>query len=179
MKRERELSFVDIIVSQTDLKGNIIYANLNFYKFSGYERDSLIGKSYNITKDSDMPKAIFYLMWEHISQGRNIMAVVKNMAKNGNYYWVTTDFDMKRDKLGNINYFVAYRQATPKHVVEAIEKLYAKLLAIEEEHDMKASITYLEAYLEEKKMNYDQFIEDLAKPKGFAAVLFDKMKKLF
>ncbi len=168
-----------MLVSKTDTTGKIIYGNDYFCEVSGYKEGELISSPHSILRHPDMPKAIFYLMWEHINQGRNIMAVVKNMSKNGNHYWVTTDFDMKRDKLGNIKYFVAYRQATPTHVVEKMDQLYTKLLAIEKDHDMKASIAYLEAYLEEKKMNYDQFIEELAKPRGFAAVLFAKMKKLF
>jgi hypothetical protein len=106
------------------------------------------------------------------------MAVVKNMAKNGNYYWVTTDFETMKDRHGYIKYHIAYRQAAPTHVGEVMETLYAKLLSIEETHGMEASIAYLTAYLEEKKMNYDQFITELAKPKGFSAVFFEKIKKI-
>lgn len=107
------------------------------------------------------------------------MAVVKNLAKNGNHYWVVTDFDIKRDQSGNIRHFLAFRQAAPKHVISEIEPLYTKLLEIEKEHDMDASIEYLHGFLEEHNMNYDQFIEDIAKPKGIAAIFFSKMKKMF
>jgi len=168
-----------MIVSKTDVKGKIIYGNEYFCELSGYKESELIGSPHNIIRHPDMPKAIFHLMWEHLKAGRNIMAVVKNMAKNGDYYWVTTDFDSIKDKYGYTQYYMAYRQAAQPHVVEEMEKLYQKLIVIEKRHDMKASIAYLEALLEEKNMNYDQFIEELAKPKGLSAVIFEKMKKLF
>ena len=167
------------IVSKTDPTGRIVYGNDYFTQISGYKESELVGSPHNILRHPDMPKAIFYLMWEYLKSGRNIMAVVKNLAKNGNHYWVTTDFDIKRDKNGNTRHYIAYRQAAPKHVVKVIEELYAKLLEIEKEHGMKASVEYLYGYLEERNMNYDQFIEELAKPKGLAGLIFEKMKKLF
>jgi len=176
---EIKLNSKKMIVSKTDMKGIIIYGNDYFCEISGYKESELISSPHNILRHPDMPKAIFKLMWDHLHSGRNIMAVVKNMAKNGNYYWVTTDFDIRRDGNGNIVSYVAFRQAAPKHVVVEIEKLYKKLLEIENTHDMKASTAYIEAFLDEKKMNYDQFIEQLAKPKGLSAIFFDKMKKLF
>ena len=53
------------------------------------------------------------------------------------------------------------------------------MLEIEEKHGMEASVQYLEAFLEEKNMSYNQFIEELAKPKGISAILFDKTKSFF
>lgn len=168
-----------MIVSKTDIKGKIIYGNEYFCELSGYKESELISSPHNILRHPDMPKAIFRLMWRHLKSGRNIMAVVKNMSKNGNYYWVTTDFETIKDSHGYIKYYVAYRQSAPIHVVEEMEKLYKKLLAIEEIHDIEASTAYLNAFLEEKRMNYDQFITELAKPKGLSAIFFEKMKKLF
>lgn len=176
---EIKLNPKKMIVSKTDVSGKIIYGNDYFCEISGYKESELIASPHSILRHPDMPRAIFHMMWQHLNSGRNIVAVVKNMAKNGDYYWVTTDFDIRRDKLGNIKYYAAFRQAAPKHVVLEMEKLYGKLVEIEKEHSMKASIDYLEAFLEERRMNYDQFIDELAKPKGFAATFFEKMKQLF
>lgn len=167
------------IVSKTDSRGIITYGNEYFTKISGYKESELIGSPHNILRHPDMPKAIFHLMWKYLKNGRNIMAVVKNLSKNGDHYWVVTDFNIKRDHEGNVRYYLAFRQAAPKQVISEIEILYKKLLEIEKVHNMDASIAYLEGYLEEKRMNYDQFIEELAKPKGIAGVLFAKMKKIF
>ena len=168
-----------IIVSKTDVKGRIIYGNAYFCELTGYKESELISSPHNIIRHPDMPRAIFYLMWQYLKSGRNITAVVKNMSKNGDYYWVTTDFEIKRDKFGNIQSYIAFRQAAAPHVVAEMEKLYEKLLEIEKNHNMDASIAYLTAFFEEKQMNYDQFIMELAKPKGLSTLFFEKMKKLF
>lgn len=177
--KEIKLNSNKMIVSKTDVNGKIIYGNEYFCEVSGYKESELIASPHSILRHPDMPKAVFFLMWQYLAKGRNIMAVVKNLAKNGDYYWVTTDFDIRRDAMGNIKYYAAFRQAAPKHVVIEMEKIYVKLLEIEKEHGMKASVAYFEAFLEEKNMNYDQFIGDLAKPKGLTAVFFEKMKSLF
>ena len=176
---EIKLNSKDILVSKTDQKGVITYGNSMFVEVSGYSENELIGSNHNILRHPDMPKVIFYLMWQSIKNGKNIMAVVKNLAKNGDHYWVTTDFDIQRDREGKIRNYIAFRQATNKKVVKEIEPLYQKLLQIEKEHGMDASIEYLEAFLEEKGMSYNQYIEALAKPTGVTAVIFGKMKSLF
>jgi len=168
-----------IIVSKTDVKGKIIYGNDYFCELTGYKESELISSPHNIIRHPDMPRAIFYLMWQYLKSGRNITAVVKNMSKNGDYYWVTTDFEIKRDKFGNIQNYIAFRQAAAPHIVAEMEKIYAKLLEIEKNHNMDASLAYFTAFLEEKHMNYDQFILQLAKPKGFSTLFFEKMKRIF
>lgn len=177
--KEIKLDAKKFIVSKTDVKGKIVYGNDYFTEISGYKESELVGSPHNILRHPDMPKAIFYLMWEYLKNGRNIMAVVKNLAKNGDHYWVVTDFDIKRDNLGKIRNYIAFRQAAPKQVVKEIEPLYEKLLKIEQEHGMDASFEYLQGFLEEQNKNYDQFVEELAKPKGLSAIIFSKMKKLF
>ena len=177
--KEIKLNSKDMLVSKTDAQGKITYGNDKFVQVSGYKESELIGAEHSILRHPDMPQAVFYLMWQSIKKGKNIMAVVKNLSKNGDHYWVTTDFDIQRNREGKIRNYIAFRQAAPKKIVSVIEPLYSKMIEIENEHGMDASVDYLEAFLEEKRMSYDQFIEDLAKPKGIAAVLFSQMKKLF
>jgi PAS domain S-box-containing protein len=177
--KEIKLSTKDLLVSKTDAQGNITYGNEKFVEVAGYKESELIGSAHNVLRHPDMPKAVFYLMWDSIKNGKNIMAVVKNLAKSGDHYWVTTDFDIQRNREGKIRNYIAFRQGADKNIVKVIEPLYAKMIEIENKHGMDASVDYLEAFLEEKKMSYNQFIEDLAKPKGIAGVLFSKMKKLF
>jgi len=168
------------IVSKTDIKGNILYANDYFTEISGYDKSELIGTPHNILRHPDMPKAIFKLMWDSIKSNQNITAVVKNLAKNGDHYWIVTDFDIQKDPhTGSIKNYIAYRQSAPQKVIDIIEPLYKTLKDIEDEHDMDASVEYLTGYLQEKNMGYHQFIEDLAKPSGITAMFFAAMKKLF
>jgi len=177
--KEIKLSKKRIIVSKTDMKGIILYANDYFSEVCGYSEVELIGKPHNIVRHPDMPKAVFYLLWQTIQQGKNITAVVKNLAKNGDHYWVVTDFEIQKDSMGNIYQYTAYRRAVPRQVLETIEPLYAKMLEIEQVHGMKASVEYLNSYLAERKMSYNQYIDELAKPRGITAMLFEQMKKMF
>ena len=177
--REIKLSKKRIIVSKTDMKGIILYANDYFSEVSGYSEVELIGQPHSIVRHPDMPKAVFYLLWQTIQQGKNITAVVKNLTKNGDHYWVVTDFEIQKDSMGNIYQYVAYRQAVPRQVLDVIEPLYAKMLEIEKAHGMKASVEYLNSYLAERKVSYNEYISELAKPKGLTAKLFEQMKKMF
>jgi len=179
-QKEIKLSSNKYIVSKTDAFGKIIYANEYFTEVSGYKESELIGANHNIIRHPDMPKAIFYLLWEHIKSGQNISAVVKNLTKNGDHYWVITDFEIRRNSVTKeITQYVAFRHAVSRKVLEEIEPLYQTMLKIEDAHGMEASVEYLNGYLEERRMNYNQYITDLAKPRGLAAVLFGKMKKMF
>jgi len=146
------------IMSKTDPKGVIEYANDYFMEISGYEEWELMGQPHNIIRHPDMPKTIFKLLWDKLNKGENIHAFVKNMAKDGRYYWVLTNFDFKKDNDGNIISIYAKRKAAPRNAIYEIEKLYYILKAIENKQDMTTALNYFKGMLEEKNMTYDQFI---------------------
>ena len=87
---QREIPFPadKYLVSRTDLKGIITYANDAFVKICGFSRDELIGKSHNIVRHPDMPEAAFRDLWQTIQSGLPWRGLVKNRAKNGDFYWV-------------------------------------------------------------------------------------------
>jgi PAS domain S-box-containing protein len=139
------------IVSETDEKGKITFANDYFMEVSGYSKEELIGKPHNIVRHPDMPRVVFKLLWETISAGKNINAVVKNLAKDGRYYWIFTEFEIRKDTdTGNIIGYHASRKSISKHVIEVIADLYAKLLEIEKIESVEASEKYLINFLKEK-----------------------------
>jgi len=76
------------IVSITDIRGNITYANKTFTEISGYSQEELLGKNHRILKSGHQPDSIFKEMWETITSGKVWQGLVKNRAKNGTYYWV-------------------------------------------------------------------------------------------
>ncbi|MCK4440407.1 MAG: PAS domain-containing protein, partial [Sulfurovaceae bacterium] len=76
----------------------------------GYDKVKFIGIPHNILKHPDRPKAIFYLVWQGLLSGRPISGVVKNLAKDGHYYWVIVDFKPKLDTYGNIISLTAIRR---------------------------------------------------------------------
>ena len=178
--KEIELDPKRYIMSKTDPKGIIEYGNEYFVEISGYKESELIGRPHNIIRHPDMPKIVFKLMWDRLENRKNIYALVKNLAKSGRYYWVMTDFDVKINKSTNetISYF-AYRRAAPRHAVKQIEKVYAKLVEIEEERGMEGSEKYLLGFLEERGQTYDQYIDEITKNNGFVKLWFKAMKKFF
>jgi len=139
------------IVSETDEKGKITYANDYFQEVSGYTEDELIGKPHSIVRHPDMPKVVFKLLWQTIGAGKNINAVVKNLAKDGRYYWIFTEFEIRKDTdTGEIIGYHASRKKISRHVIEIIAELYAKLLEIEKKDGVEASEKYLVSFLKEK-----------------------------
>ena len=77
-----------VIVSETNLKGIITYANRKFCEISGYDKDELIGQPHNMIRHPDMPKEAFQKMWETIKSGQIWHGLVKNLRKDGQYYQV-------------------------------------------------------------------------------------------
>ncbi len=78
----------ELIISRTDLKGIITYVNDTFADISGYEADELVGKSHNIVRHPDMPSSVFADLWQTIKDGKTWDGYVKNLRKDGGYYWV-------------------------------------------------------------------------------------------
>lgn len=78
----------ELIVSRTDLKGNITYANDTFAQISAYEVDELIGKPHNCVRHPDMPKSVFKDLWEKLQTTGKWEGVIKNLRKDQGFYWV-------------------------------------------------------------------------------------------
>jgi len=98
---ETEVPDDELIISRTDLKGNITYANETFAMISGYEPEELIGKSHSIVRHPDMPKSVFKTLWQTLNRGENWQGFVKNRRKDGGYYWIHAEISgvYKDDKL--------------------------------------------------------------------------------
>ena len=176
---EIKLNSKKIIVSKTDKYGKILYVNDAFCEVTGYEPNEVLGVPHSILRHPDMPRAIFYLMWRTIQNGGNITAVVKNLAKSGKYYWVTTDFENHKNSQGEIESYIAFRRPASRKAIEAIEELYSLLLDIEKRHGMEASLVYLQGYLEERHTTYHELMDNIVKPKSLMEKLFNLMKKTF
>jgi aerotaxis receptor len=114
------------IVSRTDLKGMITYANDTFVDLSGYSRDELIGKNHNVVRHPDMLPGAFAWLWDTIKEGRPWRGIVKNRCKNGDYYWVDALAVpvLKNNQI--IGYMSVRTEPTRQQVAEA-EALYRQL----------------------------------------------------
>jgi len=126
LDQEIELDKDTIIVSETDEKGKILYANEDFCKICGYTKDELIGKPHNIIRHPDVPKVVFKELWETIKNQRLWQGIVKNKAKNGGYYWVHTKVYPSKKIDGTTRYVSVRVKPTQEEIQEAI-KLYNEL----------------------------------------------------
>ena len=133
------LTDVDIIVSQSDLQGFIIYANPIFYKISAYPEGKLIGENHNIIRHRDMPKVIFKYMWEQIEAKKEVYCFVKNQAKENRYYWVYAYVRPSLNRDGTIRNYISTRKAISKKAKNIIEPFYKHLLNIEKKYGLKES----------------------------------------
>ncbi|PPK62357.1 aerotaxis receptor [Malaciobacter marinus] len=125
MNIEKKLSKNTMIVSETDAKGNITYANNDFCKIAGFTKDELIGQPHNILRHSDMPKSAFKDLWEHVQSGKTWNGIVKNRCKNDDYYWVNATVYPVQKAEGK-RYISVRLKPTQDEVQNAI-KLYKKL----------------------------------------------------
>jgi len=151
----------EFIVSKTDLKGHITYGNELFIKVSGYSEKELLGAPHNILRHPDMPKAVFKLLWDYIQRGDEIFAFVKNLSKDGSYYWVKAHATPSFDNNGKIIGYHSVRRKPKKEAISLITPIYQKMLDIEKQSGMEASANYLFSILKDKGVGYDEFIFSL------------------
>jgi aerotaxis receptor len=120
------------IVSETDLNGIITFANRKFCEISGYSVEELIGEPHNIIRHPDMPKAGFAQMWKTIQEGGIWHGLVKNLRKDGRYYWVDTEVTPTYDSNGQVKGYMAARKPASRKNVEETAALYKKMLEQEQ-----------------------------------------------
>ena len=162
---EIQLDSKKYIVSSTDLKGNITDVNDYFVEIAGYDRDELIGKPHNIIRHPDMPKIVFKLMWQRLKSGNDILALVKNLAKDGRYYWIFTTFEPVKNANGEVTGYTAHRKQAPKHTIETIAGIYKKVLAVEKQDGVETSEKFLNDYLQARgeEINFVNLMDEIYK----------------
>jgi len=112
------------LVSTTDKRGVITYANDEFCQISGYSRHELVGKNHNLVRHPDMPKAAFKDLWKHLEQGQAWRGAVKNRCKDGRYYWVDA-FVTPIYEHGQLIGYQSVRRVLAPEIRSRAEKLYA------------------------------------------------------
>jgi len=154
---EKRFNEDELLVTKTNLKGIITYANQAFINIIGLSEEELMGKPHNIIRHPDMPKIIFKLLWETLKANTEINAYVKNLCADGSYYWVMANVTPSYLNGSVVGYHSA-RRAPKKESISIIEPLYKKLLSAERTGGMGASQEILNNLLKEKGMQYDEFI---------------------
>ena len=160
--KELKMKESDLIVSKTDIKGQITYCNDSFMEFSGIYEEELLDQPHNIIRHPDMPRAIYRLMWQTLEQENEFFGFIKDLRKNGGFYWnfanVTPSFDGESKLRG---YFAVRRYPMPDGI-EFFQTLYQQMCEVEariknEQEAMDASIQILDDAVQDKG-GYNEFI---------------------
>ncbi|MCJ9427953.1 PAS domain-containing protein [Kordiimonas sp. A6E486] len=157
----------DIIVSKTNLKGHITYANDVFLDIAGYTEEEVLGKPHSLIRHPKMPRCVFKLLWDTIQAGDEIFAYVINRAKNGDHYWVLAHVTPSYDSASQMVGFHSNRRVANRDTLtDVIIPLYDELLATEQAGDRKsgleASTRKLTEFLSAKNMTANQYFLSLA-----------------
>ncbi|HAM72577.1 MAG TPA: chemotaxis protein [Verrucomicrobiales bacterium] len=166
----------EFIVSKTDLRGVITYANDVFMRVSGYSEGELIGQPHNIIRHPEMPGCVFKLAWDTLKSGREIFAYVVNMARNGGHYWVFAHLTPSFDAAGGCIGYHSNRRAPAADAIPKVRKLYALLRAEEARHvervkGVAAGHALLTRMLAEQGVSYDEFVWSLSETTRMEAAL--------
>nr|WP_314289569.1 PAS domain-containing protein [uncultured Capnocytophaga sp.] len=158
---DREVSWdkSKVLISETDAYGTITNVNDVFCSVAHYTPEELIGQPHNLIRHPDMPKLIFKLLWDNLKVGNNFVGVIKNLAKTGEYYWVVTDFEMRRDSMGNITHYIGRRKAVPEAAInDYVAPFYESLLKMEKIGGVELSNRFFKNYLAKQGKDYIDFV---------------------
>jgi len=128
-----EVTFDDIgvtnrpIISKTDLKGIITYVNTPFCKLAGYKKEELIGQPHNIVRHPDMPKEVFKQLWDTIEKNQKFRGFVKNLRKDGKYYWVEAFIEPVFDENGAKIGYISARRPVSDNDKKRYEAIYKEM----------------------------------------------------
>lgn len=135
--REAPFHTREMFYSETDPKGVIRSSNEIFERVSGYLDGELIGKPHRIIRHPDMPRSLFQLFWRTLKSGQPIAAFVKNLAANGDHYWVLAAAFPSPDG------FVSIRIKATTSYLPTVAQIYADMRLIEQQGDLDAAEAFL------------------------------------
>jgi PAS domain S-box-containing protein len=142
------------IVSKTDTKGFITYMNRVFVEMSGWSRRELMGENHNIIRHPHMPRIAFKLVWDLIQNKKEFFGFVKNLRKDGGFYWVLAYITPDLDINGNIVGYTSIRKKPSRKAIETLDPIYRELVEIEKSGGMQASYEKLKEILNANDENF-------------------------
>jgi PAS domain S-box-containing protein len=161
-RNEKVMREDDFLVSKTDLKGKLTYGNQIFIEYSGYTEAELLGQQHNIVRHPDMPRGVFKLLWDTLQEKKEIFAYVKNMSRDGSFYWVFANVTPSMDAQGQVEGYFSVRRKPRAQAVAAVTDLYRKMLEEERRAGTRdacaASLALLNGVLAQHGVSYERFI---------------------
>ena len=153
----------ELIVSKTDLRGVITYANDVFLRVSRYDLDDVIGRPHNLIRHPEMPRAVFALLWQTLTEGRELFAYINNLASDGAHYWVLAHVTPSYGPNGRIVGYHSNRRRPSRGAIRTVAPIYEQLLAEERRHPtgraaVAASSRLLDELVAARAGSYEEFI---------------------
>jgi aerotaxis receptor len=163
--REVSINQREFMVVKSDLKGDLIYANRAFMQISGYPESELLGKPFDMFHHADMPQGIFRLLRSSLESERECFLYLKNLTREGDYYWAFTNVNIIRDDRGGARSNLSVLRRPDPESVGTIARLYREMRRIEQGNGSVgtpgASLQWLMEYVEERGHSYGSFIHSL------------------
>lgn len=130
---DNEHFFADhtFLVSKTDTRGIITYANSTFVEMAAYSEMELLGANHNIVRHPDMPKAAFKDLWDTVEAGQEWRGLVKNLRKDGGFYWVDAMVTPSY-RQGQLIGYMSVRRQPDRAAIAAVIPTYAQMIAQEQ-----------------------------------------------
>ena len=153
----------ELIVSKTDLRGVITYANDVFLRISRYELDEVLGRPHNLIRHPEMPRAVFALLWQTLAEGRELFAYINNLASDGAHYWVLAHVTPSYSADGAVIGYHSNRRRPSPGAIRTVTPLYRRLVEEERRHPTaKAAVAASSRLLYElaaaEAGSYEEFI---------------------
>jgi PAS domain S-box-containing protein len=153
----------ELIVSKTDLRGVITYANDVFLRISRYELDEVLGRPHNLIRHPEMPRAVFALLWQTLSEGRELFAYINNLASDGAHYWVLAHVTPSYSADGAVIGYHSNRRRPSPGAIRTVTPLYRRLVEEERRHPtakaaVAASSRLLDELVAAEAGSYEEFI---------------------
>ncbi|SDC18084.1 PAS domain S-box-containing protein [Geodermatophilus telluris] len=159
---ERTFSAEELIVSKTDPRGVITYANDVFLRVGAYTLDEVIGQPHNLIRHPDMPRAVFELLWDTLAARQELFAYIVNLAADGAHYWVLAHVTPSYGADGSVVGYHSNRRRPSRRALDRVRPLYEQLLAEERRHpNARAAVTASSALLEQLVARQAASYEDL------------------
>jgi len=163
LNEEIEVRDIDIVVSKSDESGAITYANPIFVTLSGYAQSELLDKPHSILRHPEMPSVIFKFLWQELKAGNDVLAFVKNLSKDGRYYWTFANVRVAKNPDGSLRNYVSTRRRMSEKAKKTIIPLYKALLEKEKNEGIDASWKLLESILVKNGASFATFNELMKK----------------
>jgi PAS domain S-box-containing protein len=148
------------IMVKTDRTGTIEYVNLEYATLSEYEVEEVIGHDVSFLMHPDVPTTVFDHIWADLFQKKRTYAVLKNISKTGKFFWLQVNFDFRvNEDTREIENIYAYYSKASLKAKQELDILYKKIKNIEIHSGIEVAENYLNGYLDERSIDYSEFIE--------------------